>query len=344
MTPDAVRAAFLDQIRFCENSNTPLTVAVLRAALGALDRGSATGRRVLAWSGNARGSGDSVPLRLAGGLHALARAGVDPALSRLYAGELGLAETVIPDMLARFDAQLLPWLDLPPQTNETGRAAAIMAALLLLADDFGLPFELVELGASAGLNLNMDRFGYRLGDMIAGDPAAPVQLAPVWHGDSPPAARVEVVARRGVDQAPIIVSDPAERERLIAYCWADQPDRMARLEAALALADRFPPPLARGDAADFAEAALAEPQAEGVARVVYHTIFWTYLPPDKQARIEAALARAGAVATRDRPLAWARYELTGEGGVAGLWLTVWPGGKTRRLATGHPHVKHLEWR
>lgn len=343
MTETAVRAAFQDQIRFCENSGTPLTAAVLRAFEAVVDRATETGRRVLDWPGDARGSGDSVPLRIAGGFHALARVGVDPGLAELYAGALDTADAVIPAVLHRFDAQLAPWLDSPPQTNETGRAGAIMAALLLLADRYGLPFELIELGASAGLNLNLDRFSYRLGDTAAGDPASPLRLAPAWTGASPPSAAVRVVARRGVDQAPIDVSDPVQRERLIAYCWADQTERMARLEAALALAADFPPPLARGDAADYAERELAQPYVKGVTRVLFHTIHWTYLPPAKQARIVAALAAAGAAAAPDHPLAWVRYELTGEGGVAGLWLTSWPGGVTERLATGHPHVRELRW-
>lgn len=343
MSDHPVRAAFLLQADICARAGSALTAAVLRAAEAALDPASRVGARVLGWDGNARGSGDSVPLRLAGGLHALARSGAAPALTRLYAGELALAGTAVPDALARFDATLAPWLDVPPQTNETGRAAAIMAALLVLGQTDGLPFELIELGASAGLNLNLDRFGYVLGQTRAGDPASPLQLAPAWEGAAPPAAAVEVVARQGVDLAPIRIADPMERERLAAYVWADQPERMARLDAALLLADRYPPPLAQGDAADFAEAALAAPQAAGIARVLFHTIFWTYLPADKQARIEAALARAGAAATAARPLAWARYELTGEGGVAALWLTRWPGGATQRLATGHPHVTHLRW-
>jgi hypothetical protein len=343
MSEEDVRAAFRDQIRFCTNSGTPLTAAVLDAAERALDRVTATGRRILDWPGNARGSGDSVPLRLAGGLHALARSGADPALSALYAGALDTAGTVVPRVLRRFDDSLSGWLDSPPQTNETGRAAAIMAALVVLAHRFRLPFELIELGCSAGLNLNLDRFAYRLGTVAAGDPASPLRLAPEWTGGAPPSAPVRVVDRRGVDQAPIDTADPVQRERLIAYVWPDQPERMARIEAALAIADRFPPPVVRGDAADFAETELARPQADGVARVLFHTIHWTYLPPDKQARIEAALARAGAGADAMRPLAWARFELTGEGGVAGLWLTQWPGGETVRLATGHPHVKALRW-
>jgi hypothetical protein len=344
MAETDVREAFRNQALFCDRSGTPLTAAVVRGIEAALDRSTQTGRRTLAWPGDPRGSGDSVPLRLAGGFHALARRGADERLAHLYAGDLDQVDAIVRDVLHRFDGELVRWLDSPPQTNETGRAAPIMAGLLLLRDRFGLPFELIELGASAGLNLNLDRFGYRLGETQAGDPGSPLQLTPVWEGGSPPPAKVDVVSRWAVDQNPIRLADPAERERLIAYCWADQGERMARLEAALALADAFPPALEQGDAADFAERVLAEPQPDGICRILYHTIFWTYLPPHKQKRIRAALANAGEHATAARPLAWLRYELNGEGGVAELHLQTWPGAAERHLATGHPHGSRILWR
>ena len=343
MSERDVREAFRDQVMFCERSGTPVTAAVLRGIAAALDRSTETGRRALDWPGDPRGRADSVPLRLAGGLHALARRGDDARLMRLYAGDLADADRVVAEMLRRHDAELAAWLDSPPQTNETGRAAAIMAGLLVLAADHARPFELIELGASAGLNLNLDRFGYRLGETAAGDARSPVQLMPAWTGRSPPSAKVEVIDRRGVDQQPVRIDSPAERERLIAYCWPDQPERMARLQAALALADRFRPPLEKGDAADFAERRLAEPHAAGTCRVLYHTIFWTYLPPEKQSRVRAALANAGRGADRERPLAWLRYELDSEGSAAELHLQTWPGGRERHLATGHPHGNRLTW-
>lgn len=343
MSEQDVREAFRNQAIFCERSGTPVTAAVVRGIAAALDRSTETGRRVLDWRGDPRGSGDSVPLRLAGGFHALARRGADERLARLYAGQLDDSDAVVADVLRRFDAELAPWLDSPPQTNETGRAAPIMAALLLLAEDYGLPFELIELGASAGLNQNLDRFGYRLGKTAAGDAASPLQLAPAWEGGSPPPAEVRVMSRCAVDQNPVPVADPAQRERLMAYCWADQAERMQRLEAALDLAAAHQPDVQQGDAADFVEAVLAGPQAEGICRVIFHTIFWTYVPADKQARIRAALSSAGGQATRERPLAWARYELNGQGGVAELHLTDWPGGSERHLATGHPHGSRIVW-
>lgn len=343
MNEAAVREAFRNQALFCDRSGAPVTAAVVRGLEAALDGSTEMGRSTLSWSGDPRGSGDSVPLRLAGGMHALARRGVDARLGRLYTGDLTEAEAIVADVLRRFDQELVRWLDSPPQTNETGRAAPIMAGLSVLAADHGLPFELIELGASAGLNLNLDRFGYRLGATLAGDPESSLQLAPAWEGTSPPAAAVTIASRRAVDRSPIRIADPGERERLIAYCWADQPERMARLQAALALADAYPPTLEQGDAADFSECVLAQPQADGVCRVLYHTIFWTYLPPDSQARIRTALDIAGAAATAARPLAWLRYELNGEGGVAELHLQSWPGGAERHLGTGHPHASRVAW-
>jgi hypothetical protein len=343
MSEQDVREAFRNQAIFCDRSGTPVTAAVVRGIAASLDRSTETGRRVLDWPGDPRGSGDSVPLRLAGGFHALARRGVDDRLTRLYAGEMDDSHAIVADVLHRFDAELSSWLDSPPQTNETGRAAPIMAALLLLADEYGLPFELIELGASAGLNQNLDRFGYRLGGTQAGDAASPLQLAPAWEGGSPPMADIRIVSRCAVDQSPVPVADPAHRERLMAYCWADQAERMQRLEAALALAAAYPPQVRQGDAADFVDAILDQPQPEGVCRVIFHTIFWTYVPADKQARVRAALAKAGERATRNRPLAWARYELNGQGGVAELHLTEWPGGRERHLATGHPHGSSIVW-
>src|SRR5690606_14810914 len=103
----------------------------------------------------------------------------------------------------------------------------------------------------------LDRYGYQLGATRAGDPASPVQLAPDWSGVSPPPARVEVVARRGVDRQPLDPADPATRERLNAYVWADQLPRIARLNAALDLAAADPPVIDKGDAADWLETALA---------------------------------------------------------------------------------------
>src|SRR4051812_46736171 len=82
--------------------------------------------------------------------------------------------------------------DSAPQTNEVGRSAVLMSGLLVLAETFPQPVELLELGASAGLNLVLDRYGYELGGVGAGDPASELQLKPEWKGPQPPGAAVKV--------------------------------------------------------------------------------------------------------------------------------------------------------
>ncbi|MFV4649321.1 DUF2332 family protein, partial [Mycobacterium tuberculosis] len=97
-----------------------------------------------------------------------------------------------------------------------------------MAHETGLPLRCLELGASAGLNMNWDRFGYRFGEGARwGDPAAAVQLSGEWEGCSPPTPAVlTVVERAGCDQNPIDVTDEDRAFRLQSYVWAGQALRM----------------------------------------------------------------------------------------------------------------------
>jgi len=348
--PTSVRQAFLNQGVICTVAGAPFTGRLCRLVGERLTEAGEIGRRLLGWSGDPSSRGDALPLRLMGGLHGLARSGLDPEVSAIYPPHAAPVEdeavwAVVARALVEQAEYLSPWLDGPPQTNEVGRSAALMAGLLVLADRFHLPFSLYELGASAGLNTVLDRYAFRLGETEAGAVGSPVRLTPVWEGESPPQAEVVVARRAGVDRNPLDVRDPATRERLSAYVWADQDERLERLEAALALAAVDPAPIDQADAADWLEAVLAlEPEA-GVCRVVMHTIAYQYFPPEGQARIRAHLARVGSVATQDAPLAWLSFEAPMDGAVRrpGLDLTIWPGGVTRRLAECHPHGSEIDW-
>ena len=344
MSEAAVRQSFREQADFCERLGSPLTAAVLRLLADRLDCSAATGARVLGWEGDPRGSGDVLALRLAGGLHALARSRSCPPLSDAYAR---LDPTRLPPALEvalrDFDAFLLPCLDGPPQTNEVGRSAALMAGLLALAAEHPYPVELLEFGSSAGLNLNLHRYGYNLGGVAAGDPESELRLAPDWRGPPPPAAAPRVASAAGVDIAPIDLADPRARERLIAYAWPDQRERLDRLTRALAIAAAHPPRLSRGHADAWLAARLAQPQPAGIARVVAHTVVLQYVAAPERERIERALADAGARATPERPLARLSMENEVLGRPMALTLTAWPGGRTRRLAEVHPHGSWIGW-
>ena len=135
------------------------------------------------------------------------------------------------EALSGSDAFIADWIRHPTQTNEIARAAAIMAALMAAPLDAPMPFELLELGSSCGLNLNLDRYDYQLGAVGAGDPSSRVRVAPEWRGPPPEVRPVSIAAARGVDLLPLRASDPAHRERLLSFVWADQPTRSAGLSA-----------------------------------------------------------------------------------------------------------------
>ncbi len=243
------------------------------------------------------------------------------------------------------DAAVAAFLDSPPQTNEVGRAGALMPGLLVVAAATGLPLALNELGASAGLNLNMDRFACDLGGVRAGDAASAVIVRPHWQGPPPPAVPIRVVARAGVDIAPLDAADPDVAERLLAFIWAEQPERLARTQAAIALARQWPPPLTRDDAADWLERTLA--LADGRATTVYHSIAFQYFPAPAQDRIRAHLARLGAAATPARPLAWLRLEMDDPANPAlpAIRLTLWrgQGAEEQLLGHAHAHGTFVQW-
>jgi hypothetical protein len=308
-----------------------------------LDRETQVGRRVLDWPDNADSFTDALPLRLTGGLHALVRRGDAPGLASCYPpNPVPNEETLWAALRPVLDEpDLLPWLDSAPQTNEVGRSAVLMSGLMVVADLFPQPVELLELGASAGLNLALDRYGYDLGGIRAGDPASPLQLKPEWKGSAPPSAIVKVTRRRGVDLNPL---DPRrDGDRLLAYVWPDQARRLAQLEAALAIAAEDPPEVEPGDAAAWTEARLAEPREAGVTRVVLHSVAFQYFPAETKARIAAALGKAGAAATSASPLAWLRYEHDQGDERITLRLRTWPGDEERLLAYCHPHGSSIRW-
>ena len=277
-------------------------------------------------------------------MHALARRGTEPALSAVYGALGGDLAAVLPEVVARHDDWLAAWIQRVPQTNEVARAGVLWPGLMEIARRFGPDMELLELGASAGLNLNLDRFAYDLGGAKAGDPVSPVQIAPEWSGPPPALSPVNIVSRIGVDCDPVDLTDPAEVERLTAFVWAGMTDRMARLEGALALAKAHPPHVEKADLVDWLAARLALPQAAGVTRVVFHSIVFQYIPEASRVQVEELLAEAGERATRERPLARLQMEMLAFGEAPELRLQTWPGDVAHELlARVHPHGTKIGW-
>jgi hypothetical protein len=340
-----IRDHFLAQAKGCDGLGSPFTAKLCRALAKVLDANTRTGQAVLGWPGDARA--DGLSLRLCGALHALVLTGADERLTQLYppnqTSEDEIA-AVLPEAIARSDERIVAGLAGAPQTNEIARSAMLLPGFLTVARETGLPLDLFEIGASAGLNLLFDSFHYRYGDAEWGDPASPVRLAPEVRGRAVPlTGDINVRHRSGCDIAPVDFADAAARLRLRSFIWADQGARLARLDAALSLAEKLPPLLVRADAAEFVEKALAARQ-QGGAFVLYHSIMWQYLPRATKDAITATLERAGRQATADAPIARLRMEPrdpTKKWAV--LSLTLWPGGETRRLAHCDYHGRWIEW-
>ncbi|MEE2850531.1 MAG: DUF2332 family protein [Pseudomonadota bacterium] len=325
----------------CRAMGSPFVARVLEAASRQLSNAPITAARLNDWPGDQAAA--ALALRLNGALHALARAGRSYALTSLYRRDHSDFDAAVADALARNDRYIADWILHPPQTNEVARAAALMSALMAAPLDRAMPFELLELGSSCGLNLNLDRYAYALGSASAGDPFSDVQIEPLWQGPSPKVVPVSIAAARGVDLNPLNAADPAHRERLLAFAWADQPARTQRLENALRIAADHPPRIDQGDAVPWLADRLAEPQTVGRCRVVMHTMVLQYLSDDDRRQITALLSIAGRRADADRPLLWISFEWTRDRSHVELQLTAWPTGETRVLARCHPYGDELEW-
>lgn len=334
--------AFAKQAAVARQMGSEFVACVLEASLRQIGHAPRTAQMIGAWDGDR--AADALALRFTGALHALARRQATPALAALYRDLDGDYDAVIAEVLAREDAFIADWIRKPPQTNEVGRSAAIWAALAETAQRFDHPMDLLELGSSAGLNLNLAHYGYDLGGVGGGDRDSPVLLRPTWRGAPPLSAKVDVRSARGVDIDPLDIRDPGARERLMAFVWPDDHARAERLAAAIDIAKAHPVRVDRADAADWIAVRLAEPQDMGTTRVVFHSIVLQYLPPDRRATVRDAIRLAGQQATFDRPLAWIAFEWDPARARAALALTTWPGERTRELATCQAHAAWIEWR
>jgi len=335
------------QALVAERLGSPFVARVLKATARQLDHAPRLAARIDSWSGDF--AADAVAMRLNAGLHALARRGFPARLSEIYrrrdAGDL---DEAIREALVRAEADLLAWLEWPTQTNEIARSSAFMAALLVLTSRDQRPIELLETGASAGLNLNLAGYRHVLGGVSCGSLHSALTIAPRWHGPPPPAAEVRIASARGVDLRPVDIADPAARERMMAFVWADQQDRAARLAAAFEVAEAHPPTVEQGAAAQWLPEQLRKPQREGVRRVVVHSMVAQYLSPVHWRGVVDSILRAGARATRECPLAWISLEWTGDRREVQLRLAEWSGndgeGTVRTLATCHPYGAEIWWK
>ncbi len=230
------------------------------------------------------------------------------------------------------------------QTNEVGRCAYLMPAFTRISQlAQARPLALVEIGASAGLNLMWDHYGYDYGEgVVYGQLQSPVQVTCALRGARRPPlpeSMPDVVHKIGLDLNAIDLRDEDQALWLRALVWPEQRQRAELLRQAIDVARQHPPELRSGDGVAMLPDILnAVPQ--GTALCVFHTHVLNQFSAEARDRF-ATLLEAHA-ATRD--LYWLSAEwLSGEH--LQLTLTTWPQGQIqqRQLAACHHHGQWLEW-
>jgi hypothetical protein len=235
-------------------------------------------------------------------------------------------------------------LDRPPQTNEVGRSAALLGALLILVHRFPFPVRLFEIGASAGLNLRADHYLYRFTGGRWGPADSPVLIGDAWRGRRPPEVELRIIERHGFDIAAVDAASADGRLTLLSYVWPDMPDRFQRLQGAIDVARRVPAGL---DQMSAAEAVRGLRVVHGTLTVLWHSVMWGYLTAREQAQVDAEVVRLARCADPATPFVWLSLEPQRRTpGAAHEFLVrarCWPDGTDEILGAGAPHGPPVIW-
>ena len=220
------------------------------------------------------------------------------------------------------------------QTNEVGRAAVLLP---WLPRDQGA-LHAIDLGASAGLNLLLDRFAYRYrrasGDSRIGRGGVEIECEDRGGFDLP--SRLPTLATRtGIDLSPVDATDPDAAAWLEALVWPEHMDRLDRLRAAIAARREVEVSMVAGDAATaLADVMAALPPGP---LVVWHTIALYQADASARRDIDAAVEEAARHRDVTRvgfePVADAAHPVVRVGASFEHAATV---------ATAHPHGRWID--
>ncbi len=224
------------------------------------------------------------------------------------------------------------------QTNEVGRCSYLMPGFGIVASEHpNMPLAALEVGASAGLNLNWDKYRYRYSN---GDEFGPAGSKVVLECDARnglpelPTSFPKVNFRVGIDLAPVDLGDDEEYRWMQALLWPEHQDRGARLAAARDVWLQSPPAILRGDAVELLADTLEEVPQES-ALCVFHCHTLNQFPAEAKERFASIL--------RDTSLRRTVYHMPSEGQRVRLCRIV-EGTVTNLLsARRQVHGRWLEW-
>jgi hypothetical protein len=309
---DEIAQACLDQAAWAAKLGSPMYDALLRRMAADVRAG---GPCLAALEPHMPRSRMLAPLLLLAAIHRMVLEGRSPDAARFYpsAGGQRDEDALWPHLLDAVPRAVLPAC---VQTNEVERARGLLPGFVAVAQQTGLPLRLLEIGASAGLNLRWDHFPFL---------------------DVPDTIRV--AERRGCDLNPIDPTRDESHGALLCFVWPDQADRLRLLAEAIDIARRVQAPVDRSDAVDWLHVQLARPRP-GVATIVYHSVVMPYLSEEHREKLRNVIEDAGSRAPADAPLAWLSMEPGAE--QADVHLTVWPDGERRLIAQAGLHGRDVK--
>lgn len=339
--PEAESGAMAPRLRrqaqWCADLGSPFYAVLLERAADDSEKG---GPVADALAGFEQESGRAaVALRFMAAVHRLVLEDELPQLAARYPstggdGDADATWPVFRQALVQKKERIRGLISSGCQTNEVGRSAALLGGFLEVAHRSGMDLRILELGASAGLNMWWDHYRYESPRGDWGDSTSPVRFTHTFAVPPPLNRSANVVVRKGCDLNPI---DPTTEEgalTLRSFIWADQLARLALLDGALQVAREDPVLVERINAADFVERELSRPR-EGIATVVYHSVFMQYVDEASRERVVDAIERARNTAPRSAP-------------VHHLFLE--PGKETyevrldgKLLGTAGAHGNHVRW-
>ena len=233
------------------------------------------------------------------------------------------------------------------QTNEVRRSALLLPALSCIASRTGRPLALIEVGPSAGLNLLLDRYQYRYGDVRVGAARSPVLLGCEPRSPMPDVCIPEVVSRAGIDLNPLDVTNDDDVAWLRALLWPEHTDRLALLNAAIEVARDEPPDLYGGDVFQLLPRLIAEaPEDASVCLIA--TFVLNQFSQDARDKLRAMLLEL----SKARELHHVQIGFPGFfepgkqlDGEEQVWvLRVREGaGEYRAVAVANPHGRWMQW-
>lgn len=304
--------------------------------------------------------GQPVPNLLFGAVHAILDGHRDAALAAYYpscggyrAPDGELAEAFREFVLAhRGSVEELLRTRLV-QTNEVRRSAVLFPVFATVAREGGeAPLALIEVGASAGLNLLFDRYAYwydRGGtDTLAGAPSSTLTLECEARGTELPVDRVpEVVSRLGLDLNALDVRSEDDMRWLRSLVWPEHETRRRVLEAATEVAREHPPEVRTADVFEVLPSAIAAAPA-GARAVVFATFVLNQFSAEMRERLRALLLEA----SRAREVhvvvvgfgEWFNGQRRDPGSAPVILATLRGGrGTWRQLAVADPHGWWIDW-